>query len=65
MEDQERRWAFTPNDPWRRGAYKVLIETTIEDLAGNNIGKPFEVDIFEGVQRQLTNPTTELVFEVH
>ena len=37
---------------------------TFEDLAGNNIGKPFEVDLFEGVQRQLTNSTVTLSFHV-
>ena len=50
--------------PGVRGSYKLLIQTIIEDLAGNNIGKPFEVDVFEGIQRQLTNPTAILLFEV-
>ena len=64
IEDEERRWTFEPADSWRRGSYKLLIQTIIEDLAGNNIGKPFEVDVFEGVQRQLTNATANLLFEV-
>jgi hypothetical protein len=63
LEDQERRWIFTPNSPWRRGAYKLVIQTTLEDLAGNNIGKPFDVDLFEGVQRRLTTSTVEVSFE--
>ena len=47
-----------------RQAGKDLQRTTIEDLAGNNIGKSFEVDLFEGVQRRLTNSTVKLPFEV-
>jgi len=64
LEDQERRWNFVPSVPWHRGAYRIMIETTIEDLAGNNIGKPFEVDLFENVQRHTTNSTVNLPFEV-
>ncbi len=64
LEDQERRWNFTPTNPWHRGSYRLVVQTTIEDLAGNNIGKPFEVDLFEGVQRRLTNSSVKLVLEV-
>jgi hypothetical protein len=64
LEDQERRWTFTPTRSWRRGAYKLAVQTTIEDLAGNNIGKPFEVDLFEGVQRRQDRSTVKLSFEV-
>jgi hypothetical protein len=64
LADEERRWIFTPVIPWRRGSYKLVIQTTLEDLAGNNIGKPFDVDLFEGVQRRLTSSTVELSFEI-
>ena len=64
LEDQERRWLFTPAGEWRRGPHQILVETTIEDLAGNNIGKPFEVDLFEGVQKRLTNATVKLSFDL-
>ena len=63
LEDQERRWIFTPAQPWKAGPHTVLVQTTIEDLAGNNIGKAFEVDLFENVQRGLTNLTVKLPFE--
>jgi hypothetical protein len=64
LEDQERRWTFTPNTVWRRGRYQLIIQTTLEDLAGNNIGKPFEVDLFEGVERRLSTTTVKLSFEI-
>jgi hypothetical protein len=64
LADQERQWAFTPDRPWRRGAYRLVIQTTLEDLAGNNIGKPFDVDLFAGVQRRLATTTVKLPFEV-
>jgi hypothetical protein len=64
LEDEERRWIFTPDNIWRRGRYQIIIHTTLEDLAGNNIGKPFEVDLFEGVERRLSTATVNLQFEI-
>jgi hypothetical protein len=64
LEDQERLWTFTPDQVWRRGRYQLLIQTTLEDLAGNNIGKPFEVDLFEGVERRLSTKSVKRSFEI-
>lgn len=64
IADQERRWRFTPSDPWTRGEYRIVVATTIEDLAGNNIGKAFEVDLFESVQRSLRTATVTRPFRV-
>src|SRR5436190_5507532 len=64
LSDQEKRWSFVPAEPWRGGVHGLLVQNTIEDLAGNNIGKSFEVDLFEGVQRRFTNTTVKLSFEV-
>lgn len=60
LTDHERRWSFQPLGPWNRGQHQLVVQTTIEDLAGNNIGKPFDVDIFEKVQRRLTTSTVKL-----
>ena len=64
LADHERQWNFTPADSWKSGAHHVLVQTTIEDLAGNNIGKRFEVDLFEPVQRRFTNSIVKIAFEV-
>ena len=63
LEDHERRWAFVPAGLWARGAYKLVIQTTIEDLAGNNIGKVFDVDKLEQMKKT-TSSTVTLGFEV-
>jgi hypothetical protein len=42
----------------------VVVQTTIEDLAGNNIGKPFEVDVVETTQARLTKDFVKLPFEI-
>jgi hypothetical protein len=64
LTDSERQWTFTPAKPWPAGSYRLVVQTAIEDLAGNNIGKPFEVDLFDDVQPRLSNATISLFFEV-
>ena len=64
LTEQERRWEFTPVQPWAAGGYHIAIQTTLEDLAGNNIGKPFEVDLFEGVKRHIETQSIKLPFTV-
>jgi hypothetical protein len=65
LHDEEREWRFTPERPWGRGTWDIVVPQTIEDLAGNNIGKSFEVDLFENVQRRVTHPLTRISFETH
>lgn len=45
LQEHETKWLFRPEQPWEPGQYEILVQSTIEDLAGNNIGKPFEVDL--------------------
>jgi hypothetical protein len=47
IESDETRWLFTPRDAWARGDYELFALAFLEDLAGNRIGRPFEVDNFE------------------
>jgi hypothetical protein len=51
VEREETRWKFTPSTAWKPGDYKVRVDTSLEDLAGNRIGRPFDVDTFERVER--------------
>jgi hypothetical protein len=64
LDDGERQWSFAPTRPWRRGSYRLVIQTTIEDLAGNNIGKPFDVDLFEKIEKRVVSRSVEVAFEV-
>ena len=43
--EQEHQWAFTPNNPWKKGAYKIQIDAKLEDLAGNNLNRLFDRDL--------------------
>ena len=41
----ESAWTFTPDAPWRAGAYKLVVRGTLEDPAGNRIGSRFETSL--------------------
>ena len=43
VSDRETRWAFAPRNPWRRTAHALRVDTELEDLAGNNLKKLFDV----------------------
>lgn len=45
VPDGERAWHFTPATAWQAGAHRIVIDRRLEDLAGNNLDRPFEVDI--------------------
>jgi len=51
VEREETRWIFTPRTTWQAGDYQARVDTALEDLAGNRIGRPFDVDTFERVQK--------------
>lgn len=63
ISDEERHWTFTPSLPWAPGAYQIKVPTLIEDVAGNNIGKPFDLDLLEDTQ-QLDVQYVKLPFTV-
>lgn len=64
VAEGETRWEFTPADVWRAGRHELKVETTLEDLAGNTIGRPFEVDVFEKVRRRVEVATASVPFDV-
>ena len=64
VREKETHWSFTPKQSWQAGAYHLTVETTLEDLAGNSIGRPFEIDVFHPIQRQVRSETVKIPFKV-
>jgi hypothetical protein len=60
----ERVVTFAPARPWRAGGYKLVVDTRLEDVCGNRVGEPFEVDVFKPVQRKIETKTAERPFAV-
>src|SRR5262249_56506710 len=44
VDSEEKRWRFTPAGAWTAGKYQLVADKRLEDLAGNNLARPFEVD---------------------
>jgi hypothetical protein len=61
---QETEWRFAPRDAWKAGDYRLVVNTGIEDLAGNHIGQPFDIDTFDRVTEKIVTETTSLPLRI-
>jgi hypothetical protein len=59
----ETRWRFHPGAAWKAGKYTLVVDTVLEDMAGNSIERPFEVDVARPVERKVSARTIRLPFE--
>jgi hypothetical protein len=60
----ETEWRLTPREPWKVGDYKLVVETGLEDLAGNHIGQAFDIDVFNHVTEHIGTNTISLPVSV-
>ena len=42
VDQSETRWRFTPASPWRAGEHRICVESTLEDVCGNNLDGAFD-----------------------
>jgi hypothetical protein len=61
LADDEKSWRFTPAMKWRKDKYQLKIESRVEDLAGNNLERLFDVDLAKPV----ANPQPAKVKQVY
>lgn len=62
--NRETEWHFVPDEPWAEGDYEILADKVLEDLAGNKIGRPFDVDTFEQVTATIPHESASVPFRV-
>lgn len=43
--EQEREWTFRPAAPWVVGPHRLVVDTVLEDLAGNSVARVFDREI--------------------
>jgi hypothetical protein len=60
----ERVVSFAPKKPWVKGDYKLVIDATLEDVCGNRVGEPFEVDVLKPIPLRPMTKLTERKFVV-
>lgn len=51
FEHHESEGCFIPADAWKAGEYELQVNSYVEDLAGNSLRKPFEIEITDGERR--------------
>ena len=42
---EERSWKFEPQSPWEEGRHQVIVDSRLEDLAGNSLIRVFDRDL--------------------
>jgi hypothetical protein len=60
----EQEWRLSPRAPWQPGSYRIVADTALEDVAGNRIGQPFDIDVFDRVTEHITTGTVAIPFTV-
>jgi hypothetical protein len=60
----ETEWRFQPAQAWTAGEHHVVVDMALEDLAGNRIGRPFDVDTMTNPTERITKQSTSLTFRI-
>lgn len=50
VANEETTWTLRPAEPWAAGEYAVVVDSALEDRAGNSLRRPFEVDVFRNIE---------------
>src|SRR5262249_7669743 len=64
ITNREERWEFRPSQPWDAGHYNLVVDAALEDLAGNSIGRPFEIDVFRAIDAKPKTKTIKIPIEI-
>jgi hypothetical protein len=64
VDRDETQWHFTPDQPWKAGEYKLIVDLSLEDLAGNRIDRAFDVDTQQSPVQASTTSTIALAFAI-
>lgn len=60
----ERVVTFAPKGRWPKGEYKVVVDARLEDVCGNRVGEPFELDVLKPIPARPVTKVAEHAFTV-
>ena len=63
IDQDERRWKFTPISPWAPGSYNVQVGSSLEDVCGNSVIAAFDRPLRSGTDSQ--HPVTGRLIAFH
>ncbi|WP_430966873.1 Ig-like domain-containing protein [Spongiimicrobium sp. 2-473A-2-J] len=64
LMNEERSLLFLPKEPWSKGSYTVIVESRLEDLAGNNLNHLFDSKLDLASAMEPTSEKKRILFEV-
>jgi hypothetical protein len=62
IDGNETRWAFTPKSDWQSRPYRIEIDASLEDVSGNSVAVPFDVDTRDDSESQEIEGNVSLPF---
>jgi hypothetical protein len=63
VTERETRWAFAPSRTWEHGVYALHVDTELEDLAGNNLKKLFDVAPGDSAATGVSGSVVRIAFQ--
>lgn len=60
----ERVVTFAPKAAWAKGDYKLMVDAQLEDVCGNRVGEPFELDVLKPIPAKPVHKTADRPFAV-
>jgi hypothetical protein len=64
IDRDETRWIFRPSHLWKPGPYELNVGLAIEDLAGNRIDRPFDIDTTAQTDRPSSDDIISIPFRI-
>jgi len=61
----ERSWRFQPQSPWKQGRHSVIIDSRLEDLAGNSLMRVFDRDLMRAEEAPADARHVAIDFTLH
>jgi hypothetical protein len=63
-KNDDHDWTFRPQENWKSAKYNLRAETVLEDVCGNRIGMPFEVDLLKAAPKEVKAKFVDIPFTV-
>ena len=64
LSNDEKVALFRPANTWQAGQYRLQVENRLEDLAGNNVNRPFDRDISRKDTKATSQRFSEVAFTI-
>jgi hypothetical protein len=64
IDQNERRWSFTPTAAWAAGSYHVRVASSLEDVCGNSVTLAFDRPLRTDRDLSCETPISSIAFDL-